>query len=119
LRQILALAIQHARLSKLLDYKYGQEQGWRQLLFALYELHQRVWNTINRIEPYVAPTELYAETCWIQEKFLGYRAAHYPEESVGSIVSDEGPSNGHMADEVELFERLMSHVKELMAITLA
>ena len=48
---------------------------------------------------------------------MDYRAAHCPEENMGSIVNDESPSNGHMADEVELFERLMGHVKELMSIT--
>jgi hypothetical protein len=48
---------------------------------------------------------------------MSYRAAHCPEETMGAIVTEESPSNSHMADEVELFERLMGHVKELMAIT--
>ena len=45
------------------------------------------------------------------------RAAHCPEEELGTIVSEESPSNGHMADEVEMFERLMGHVKELLSMT--
>ena len=48
---------------------------------------------------------------------MDYRAAHCPEENIGSIVTDEEPSNGYMTDEVELFERSMGHIKELMAIT--
>ena len=35
---------------------------------------------------------------------MDYRAAHCPEENIGSIVNEESPSNGHMTDELELFE---------------
>ena len=48
---------------------------------------------------------------------MDYRAAHCPQEDVGSIVTEDSPSNSHVADEVELFERLMGLVKELMSIT--
>ena len=116
LRQILMLAVEHARLARLLDYKYGQEQGWRGLVFALSELHQLVWNTINRIEPYVAPTELYAEACWIQEKFLGYRAAHCADNEVGEVVNDSASCSDYLQDEI-LFEKLVAHAKELVSIT--
>jgi hypothetical protein len=72
---------------------------------------------VSGVEPTISANELYARLCCVQEQWMDYRAAHSPEESLGSIGSDESPSNGHMTDEVELFERLMRHVKELMSIT--
>ena len=87
---------------------------------TIYELHQLLeltWNVVSGVQPTISPNELYARLCFVQEQWMSYRAAHCPEEDVGSIVNDQNPSNGHMAGEIELFERLMGHVKELMSIT--
>lgn len=72
---------------------------------------------VSGVEPTISANELYARLCFVQEQWMDYRAAHCLEDIIGSIVNDESPSNSHMADEIELFERLMGHVKELMAIT--
>ena len=48
---------------------------------------------------------------------MSYRAAHCPDTHVGAIINNEVSPNAYMSDEVELFERLMGHVKELMSIT--
>ena len=117
LRKLLALAAGHTRIAKLMNFRYEQEELWRQLFYELHQLLDLTWNMVSGVQPIISPNELYARLCSVQEQWMDYRAAHCPEEDVGSIVSEESPSNGHMADEVELFERLMSHVKELMSIT--
>lgn len=117
LRKLFALAAGHTRIAKLLNFRYEQEELWRQLLYELHQLLQLTWNMVSGVEPTISANELYARLCFVQEQWMDYRAAHCPEENIGSIVNDESPSNSHVADEVELFERLMGHVKELMAIT--
>ena len=117
LRKVLALAAGHTRIAKLLNFRYQQEAFWRQLFYELHQLLDLVWNLVSGVQPTISPNELYARLCSIQAEWMDYRAAHSPEENIGSIVNDESPSNSHMADEIELFERLMGHVKELMAIT--
>lgn len=94
-----------------------QEQLWRALFYEPYQLMELVWNVINRMETNISPTELYARLCSAQEHWMSYRAAHSPEHQIGSIVSEDGPSRAFMADEIALFERLLHHVKESMAIT--
>ena len=69
------------------------------------------------VQPAILAKRLVHCLCCIQEQWMDYRAAHCPDESVGSIVNDESPSNSHVTDEVELFERLMGHVKEVMSVT--
>ena len=117
LRKLLALAAGHTRIAKLLNFRFQQEALWRQLFYELHQLLDLVWNLVSGVQPTISPNELYARLCSVQEQWMDYRAAHCPEQDVGSIVTDESPSNGHMTDEVELFERLMGHVKELMSIT--
>ncbi len=117
LRKLLALAAGHTRIAKLMNFRYEQEELWRELFYELHQLLDLTWNMVSGVQPVISPNELYARLCSAQEQWMDYRAAHCPEENIGSIVGEENPSNGHMADEVELFERLMGHVKELMAIT--
>ena len=117
LRKLLALAAGHTKIARLLDFRYGQVELWRELFFELHQLLDLTWNMVSGVQPVISPNELYARLCSAQEQWMNYRAAHCPEGGIGSIVTEESPSNSHMADEVELFERLMSHVKELMSIT--
>jgi hypothetical protein len=117
LRKILALAAGHTRIAKLLDFRYEQELLWRELFYELHQLLELVWNVVSGVQPTISPNELYARLCAVQEQWMDYRAAHCPEEDVGSIVNEESPSNGHMADEMRLFELLLGRVKELMSIT--
>jgi len=117
LRKVLALAAGHTRIAKLINFRYEQEELWRELFYELHQLLDLVWNLVSGVQPTISANELYARLCSVQEQWMDCRAAHSPEESIGAIVGDDGPSNIHMADEIELFERLMSHVKELMSIT--
>ena len=90
---------------------------WRYLFYELHQVMELTWSTINGMQPDISPTELYARLCAAEERWMSYRAAHCPETHVGAIINDEVSPNAYMSDEVELFERLMGHVKELMSIT--
>ena len=113
---LLALAAGHTHIAKLLNFRFQQEALWRQLFYELHQLLDLVWNLVSGVQPTISPNELYARLCSVQEQWMSYRASHC-EESIGAVINDEGQSHTHMKDETELFERLMGHVKELMAIT--
>lgn len=117
LRKLLALAAGHTRIAKLMNFRYEQEELWRQLFYELHQLLDLTWNMVSGVQPTISPNELYARLCGVQMDWLSLRSAHYPQEEVGAIVNDLASGNAHMSDEIELLDKLLSHVKELMAIT--
>jgi hypothetical protein len=88
---------------------------------VFFELHQLVsltWNIVTGVQPTLHPNELYERLHTVKTTWMQLRA-HYDASNEGDPEMGEGLSTNGVMDETELLERLMSHVKELMAITSA
>ena len=61
LRKLLALAVGHTRIAKLMNFRYEQEELWRQLFYELHQLLDLTWNQVSGVQPTISPNELVCE----------------------------------------------------------
>lgn len=105
------LAAGNVKLALLL---YGNDRSrlWKFIFFELHQLTDLTWNILTGVQPTIHPNELYKRLHDVRNRWMQLSRC---DESGDDAEEDRSSHEG--MDETELFERLMSHVKELMAIT--
>ena len=117
LRQCLEECVAHTRLAKLLQSVFGQQDAWGELLCDVGRLAEMSSNQLHGVEPTLDPLTLYEATLYLRTRWMNLRRVHFSQGNEDSQISVETGSQTGLMEEVNLFEQLIGHLKELISLT--